>query len=478
MRVLAVVLAALAIVGCRNEPSEPVPAAAPPSVFVLMVDTLRADYLGTYGFDGPISPNLDRLAAESIVFENCSSVAPWTKPAIASLFTGLDPTVHRVLTHDGRYGERGNRRSAEPVETDILPDAAVTLAEALQERGYATGAFVANPWINAKHGFAQGFDRFDDRFADNATPAERVLEAAEKWLVRFRNSERPVFLYLHFMDVHDPYDAPDADVDAVRGSPSFGAERSLEENQLPASAVRHMRLLRLPWTMSDEVHSLREWRTRYAGGIHAFDRRVGPFLERLRADGWLERTMIIVTSDHGEELFEHGHWMHGHNLFEHQLAIPLMIRLPNGTNGGMRNSALSSLVDIYPTVLAAVGAPARGDVTGFDLGPTWKAPDAKAVRKVAFATGVKSKPQFHSVRDAQHKLVQHLYSPEGILFDLSKDPHEQHNIWRRQPTTAFELSDELDRHLAASARHAGVGRAAAEIPPSVEERLRALGYLE
>lgn len=478
MHWLAVVVAALAISGCRSQPTEPPPAVAPPSVFLLMVDTLRADYLGAYGFDGPISPNLDRLAAESIVFENCSSVAPWTKPAIASLFTGLDPTVHRVLTQDGRYGEAGNRRARVALETDVLPDAAVTLAEALRDQGYATGAFVANPWINAKHGFAQGFDRFDDRFADNATPAERVIEAAEKWLARFRSAERPVFLYLHFMDVHDPYDAPEADVDAVRGSPSFGTEHRLAEEQLPVSAVRHMRLLRLPWTLSDEVHSLREWRTRYAGGVRAFDRRIGPFLERLRAAGWLERTILIVTSDHGEELFEHGHWMHGHNLFEHQLAIPLFVRMPNGAGGGTRTSELSSLVDIFPTVLAAVGAPARDDLTGFDLDPTWRPSGSTAVRTSAFATGVKSKPKLHSVRDARHKLVQDVDSAEGLLFDLSEDLFEQRNIWRQQPTTAFALGDELDRHLAASARHAGVGREAAAIPPAVEERLRALGYLE
>lgn len=476
-RTLIGVVALVTAVGCQRAP-EPAPV-PPPSIFLLMIDTLRADYLGSYGFQGPISPNLDRFAREAVVFDRCASVAPWTKPAIASLFTGLDPSVHQVLTHAGRYGSQPRSARLRPLETDALPEAALTLAEVLKDRGYETAAFVANPWINAKHGFAQGFDRYNDSFAGNATPAERVLEAAQGWLDRRRErSEQPVFVYLHFMDVHDPYDAPDEDVDPVRGSPSLGPSRPLTERQLPQSTVRHMRHLGLPWVASDAVHDLREWRARYAGGVRAFDRRIGPFLEMLRTSGWLDRSVVVVTSDHGEELFEHGGWTHGRNLYEHQLDVPLIVRLPGPAGEGRRVGDVVSLIDLMPTLASFAGASPPEGVNGVDLRPLLEASGGGWKREAVFASGVKSAPKLYAVRTHDHKLIQDVGQAEALLFDLAADPKEQENIVNRVPAIAFQLGDHLDRHLAMAARHPGVGRSQAFISSEVEERLRSLGYLE
>jgi arylsulfatase A-like enzyme len=463
-------LAALAPAGCSDKP-----AAEKPSIVLILVDTLRADYLGSYGFRGPISPNLDRLARESIVFDRAYSQAPWTKPAIATLFTGLEVPVHQVTTHRGEFGEAAGPRRRKGVETDALPEQAETLAEALAAAGYETAAIVTNPWIRPKHGFAQGFDKFDDRLAANDTRAERVLEAASAWLAR-RNPERPWFLYLHFMDVHDPYDAPDEDVDAVRASESFGENMRLRRAQLPGGMMIGMKSRRLEWVETDAVYDLREWRVRYAAGVHAFDRRLAGFLDELRANGTLDRSVVVVTSDHGEELYENGDWAHGKNLHNHQLHIPLFVRLPGGAQGGRRVADLAALTDVMPTLLGLAGAAVPKSVQGRDL----LAPqdESRPPRTAVFASGVKWHPDEHAVQSRDRKLIRNLRTGRTDLFDTVADPWERSDVADERAVEVFQLGEVLDRHLAEAARHPGIGRATAEIDPESQERLRSLGYLE
>lgn len=470
-RVAALLLfAALAPAGCRDKA-----AAEKPSILLILVDTLRADYLGTYGFQGPISPNLDRLARESIVFDRAYSQAPWTKPAIATLFTGLEVPVHRVTTHRGEYGEAGGPLRREGVETDALPEQAETLAEALKAAGYETAAIVSNPWIRPKHGFAQGFDEFNDTFAANDTPAKRILESASAWLSA-RDAKRPFFLYLHFMDVHDPYDAPDEDVDAVRASESFGEDMRLGRAQLPNGMMIGMKSRRLEWVETDAVHDLREWRVRYAAGVHAFDRRIAGFLDELRGNGTLDRSVVVLTSDHGEELYENGDWAHGKNLHNHQLHVPLFVRLPGGAQGGRRVADLTALTDVMPTVLGLAGAPVPKSAQGRDLLAPQDA--SSPPRTAVFASGVKWQPDEHAVQSGDRKLIRNLRTGRTDLYDTVADPWEQRDVADERTVEVFQLGEVLDRHLAEAASHPGIGRATAEIDPEAQERLRSLGYLE
>jgi len=474
-------LSGLAWLGCNRteEVAPPEPPAPPPplSIVFIMIDTLRADHLGSYGFKAPVSPNLDQIAREGIVFDRCFSVAPWTKPAIASLFTGLDPSIHKVLTHAGRYSGAAKPVRPRKLATDALPASAVTVAEQLKEQNYATAAFIANPWITRTNGFAQGFDVFDIRFASNDTPADHILPRVTTWMQR-RKEERPFFLYLHFMDVHDPYDAPDEDVDAIRDADAFGSDRQLAEEELPRSMVRHMRNLRLGWTKGPNSHSLREWRVRYAAGVRAFDRRIGAFLDELRSTGWMDRVVLIITSDHGEELFEHEGWSHGHSLHEHQLYVPLIVRMPNAEHAGTRIDDLVSIVDLAPTIAGLAGTALPGELSGVDLSPRLRGSVDVPMHAAVFAAGVKSKPELHGVRSPSHKLIQDMANGTSNLFDLREDPGERHDIAAKSPRITFELSEILERHLSDAAKHPGVGRAQAEIPAEDEERLRALGYLQ
>ncbi len=461
------------LAGCTQQES---PASEPPSLILVLVDTLRADYLGAYGFEGAISPNLDALARESVVFDRAYSQAPWTKPAIASLFTGLEATVHHVLTHRGRYGDQESSKQESDVETDILPPGAVTIAEALSEVGYETAAFVANPWIRKAHGFAQGFATFDERFVANDTPADKIVAEARSWLAR-RDSKRPFFLYLHFMDVHDPYDAPDEDVAAVRTSPSLGEDRALAREDLPPGMLAGMRSRRLPWVAGEGVLHLHEWRARYAAGVHAFDRRFGPFVDELKKSGVLDKAVLVVTADHGEELFEHGDWAHGKNLHNHQLHVPLIVRLPEASEPGRRREDLVALIDVMPTLLSLGGATAPAGLQGADLTPALRG-ESLPPRNAVFATGVKWHPEQHALQSPTRKLIADVDAGTAQLFDSQHDPGERNDIAAANSVDTFQLGERLQQHLAKSAQHPGIGRASATIDPQARERLRSLGYLE
>ncbi len=436
-----------------------------PSIIFVLVDTLRPDYLGAYGFAGDVSPGLDAFAREAVLFERAFAQAPWTKPSIASLFTSLHPETHRVLTHRGRYGDAAGVAPT----TDALADEATTLAESLHAAGYATAAFVANPWLLAEHGFGQGFEVYRGPDA-MPIPAHRLLRLAREWLAT-RDAKHPFFLYLHFMDVHGPYRAPKADYEAVRQSPTLGPSRPMSEAE---RARLRTYLLRAPWAQSDQAVDVREWRARYAAGVRVLDRQLGRFLEELEKSGALDRSIVVVTSDHGEELADRGGWDHGHGLDDHQLHVPLLVRLPGGALGGRRVSDVVSLVDVMPTLLAWAGVPVPASAQGRDLTPVMRG-DATEERPT-FAGGVKWNPELRSVRTAEWKLIEDGRSGTARLFDLARDPEERTDVAATRPDVATELASKLAEHRRKLAAAPSLAPAKVEVSGDMQKRLEALGY--
>lgn len=457
---IAIGIASLIVPGCDRSSESP-------PIILILVDTLRADYLGTYGFQGPISPHLDAFASEAIVFERCFSQAPWTKPSIASLFTSLHPDVHRVFSHQGRFGDR-----EKTLTTETLSEEAVTLAEALREGGYATGAFVANPWIRQAHGFGQGFDVYDSHAIGNSVRAEPLLKAASEWIDGLP-PDRPYFVYIHLMDVHGPYDAPEEDYEAVRDSPEFGTERIPLARKEMKRAPNYLR--RSPWARQN-ADDVRIWRGRYAANVHAADRRLGKFFEELRSAGILETALVVVTSDHGEQLYEHRSWDHGGSLYEEELHVPLIVRLPDGENGGLRVSSVVSLIDLMPTLITLAGAPEVDDLQGRDLSDSID--DRDDLESVAaFASAVKWKPELHSVRTERYKLIKNVKRAQGELYDLRTDPGETKKMDADSPP-GKRMNGMLDAQSAENAARGRLDAGEAELPDRVRERLRALGYEE
>ncbi len=433
-------------------------------MILVVVDTLRADHLGSYGFRGDVSPTLDALAAESVRFERCFAPSPWTKPATASLLTSLYPDAHGLTIHP----DVGPVKDDGPPRTQALSGQAVTLAEALRDAGYRTGAFVANPWVERSQGFAQGFDRFDDRGASIDTPADGLLSRAEAWLAEAR--EEPFFLYLHFMDVHAPYDAPKSDYDAIPATPS---ERVLADREMPEAMVKNLETP-AEWATEAMRRDVDYWRRRYASGVRAFDRRLTPFIEHLRERGLLDGSVLVITSDHGEQLFEHGGWSHGLGLFDHQLHVPLLVRRPGGARGGAAVGEIVELTDVMPTILSLAAVRPPAGVQGRDLSGLGSG-GVPAGDGVAFGSAAIAQPDLHSVRTPEHKLVMNTRTRRARLFDLAADPGETRDVAAEKADVAKALAARLDAHLEELAR-ARLATDETTLSDEERERLDALGY--
>ncbi len=460
---------ALATASCRPQAPEP-PARA--NVILIVADTLRADFLGSYGFQGAISPNLDALAAESVVFERCFAQSPWTKPSVATILTSLYPQTHGLTNHEGKYW---GAETAE-LKTGILPQSAVTLAEAFQNNGYATAGFVGSSWLTRPYGFAQGFDVYDDSVTHLTVTADQLASAAMTWL-QGRTGDEPFFLYLHVMDVHTPYDGAKEDFDELTASPSLGMNLRLSKQEAPYARWQNFER-RPPWATDQVRHELNYWKTQYAAGVRALDRRLQPFLEFLRETGTLDGSYLALTSDHGEELFEHGDWSHGQKLFDHQLHIPLLIRQPAAAGGGRRVPNIVEQVDVMPTLLALAGVDAgAATLQGRDLSTLLRR-EAGGDLGASLATATTHRPDLYSLRSERYKLMFDVQTGVTRLFDLSYDPGEQRDVAASEPEIVAELQDRLAEKIQSSLAGGTLESETAAIPDDMRRKLEALGYLQ
>ncbi|HVS09598.1 MAG TPA: sulfatase, partial [Planctomycetota bacterium] len=308
-----------------------------PNVVVITLDTTRADHLGCYGYQRPTSPNLDHLAEQSVLYGRAISPSSWTLPAHVSLFTGKLPTSHGVC-----YDARGSLNLGDAVDTKgmlsyrarALPAQEVTLAQILSARGFATGAFVAGPWLKRLFGLDRGFAHYDDGNIEalRGRLAEDVTASALRWLEGQRG--KPFFLFLNYFDPHTPYDAP---------PPYRWAFLSEQERNVDPAAPR------------GEPRSEEERRQLaidlYDGEIRYMDHHVGQLLAGLDRLGMFDDTLLVVTGDHGELLGEHGNWGHGKFLTEPELHVPLFLRYPRGERGPERIGGLVQPIDVLPMVL-------------------------------------------------------------------------------------------------------------------------------
>ena len=447
----------------RSRQTAPLGPNEPPSFVVILVDALRADYLGAYGFEGTISPNLDRLAAESVLFENCFANAPWTKPSIATLFTSLPPAVHGV-TDMGKptwSGEGGLMQ--------LLPEEAETIAESFRDAGYRTAAFVGNPFISPRYGFSQGFEVFERKGKTSA-----LLASARRWLAEHAfDRKAPFFLYLHVMDVHGPYDAPRGDFEAVLQQIDRGASRTLTEEEYD----RIPEYLRgIDWATEEERYRLTSWRAKYGAGVHAFDRAIGPFLDELRAGGVLDRAYVVLTADHGEELMEHGGWNHGNNLYDHQLHVPLLIRKPLAEDAGQNVTSLVSLIDLMPTLSALGAVEAPPGILGRDVSTLLRGGTDTETTAV-FASAVNENPRIQGVRTLSHKLIWDEELGELELYDVVADPKECRDLSEEDRSSVARLKTYLREQLQRDEARGTLAPESVPMDDELRDRLKALGYV-
>jgi arylsulfatase A-like enzyme len=427
-----------------------------PNVVLYIIDTLRADHLGCYGYARPTSPRIDRFADGATRFARASAQSAWTKPAVASILTGLYPPVHGA-------------NSVSEVLTDQIP----TLAEALADSGYDTAGFVTNSVLSRDYGFDQGFHHFEylketeDREFHQLS--DRVNQSVFSWLDN-RPGEKPFFICVHTMDPHAPY---------TPRSP-FAEEF--------ASQVRDPRVGLLPnvngltWKdRNPDKHTAEELIALYDGEVKFNDAQFGELLDKLEALNQLESSLVVLVSDHGEEFGDHGRWQHGFTLFEEMLHVPLVIKFPFGEGAGAVVDSAVGQVDIVPTVLEGAGLTVPAGVHGRNLAPLIDATNERRDSTPLFSYIKKQRwRDVASVTAADRKLVWYkIYDsprPQIELYDLARDPGEKDDLARREPVLAgYFMSVLKDVELS------WAGRAPTEesvMSEEMEERLRALGYLQ
>jgi arylsulfatase A-like enzyme len=483
VRPVALAAAVLAI-GCSGGGRTPAREPLPP-VVLISLDTLRADRLGAYGYRArPVSPHVDALARDGIVFERQMSAAPWTPPAHMSLMTSLAPSAHGVTS-----SFRELRRQQTAGRVARLDDSCPTLAGALRARGYATAAFTGGMTLDARLGFDRGFEVYETSMFK---VQETSYAAMEAWVDG--HAERPFFLFWHTFEAHAPY-LGTAFLDEVVPAERVGDVRAAigrYEGRLLKGIVGPAYFLRVLEELGVYRRDVSE--SLYCGAIARADAWLGRLVARLKRDGIYDRALIVLTSDHGEQFGEDSpevfYDAHGHCLREELLHVPLVIKLPGGRHAGARVAALTSGIDVMPTVLDVVGIAPPPGLQGRSLRAAWESPASFAERP-GFAESLQEDFEEKCIRDGRYKYVVRIdaeavarhgraYLPERPagerLYDLEADPAERHDLLAAgaaPPGVAAALRKELRAHLAARDRRPSE----AVIDPETVERLRGLGYL-
>lgn len=441
--------------------------ARPPLVVIVVFDALRADRLTQYGhagYESPISPGLERLVQRGTVFENAYAPASYTTASTASIFTGQLPVHHGSL-----------RQGA------VLHEEHVTLTELAAARGYQTRGISFNPVIADSTQFTQGFDDFVEREAGspfNLYPdIEQGLERLRAWLAE--TPRTPTYLYFQAMNTHGPYLVPRDQQAVLLGRNPLSGFRYYGQ---PMADILAGRLERRSEVTPRYLQSMNQ---RYDTAVRYSTDRLGVFLHELEESGRFDDAMIVVTSDHGDELFEHGGFSHGYTLYEEVIRVPLIVKLP-GQQRPSRVATRVSIMDIYPTLADVIGAEISHAIDGRSLvamieGEVAGA-EAAVERPIPLFVDFSPRLQGRGVILGDHKYLRIDENYKGVrgsqrLFNLASDPAEQHDLLASRDAEALAIARTLSEALGQAASAEGLPEA--EVQTSLDaEHLRALGYAE
>jgi arylsulfatase A-like enzyme len=442
-----------------------------PHVFYVIIDTLRADALSCYSDWGTSTPNLDRFAAESVRFETAVSPAPWTVPGVGSLMTGLSPLVHGAT----RSGIR-------------VPDTATTLAEHFRDMGYPTAAIGENPHLSPHvANLNQGFDTYaiypempTDTMGDKliarilhglrgkvqGVSTRGLTDMAIRWVDE--HAAGPFLLWLHYFDPHLPYAPPAKYLEGTKRSAQIGDSfvdmPNIREGHLTLSAEDRTRVREL-----------------YLAEVRYVDDQFGRFLDKLKELGIYDDALIVVTSDHGEEFWEHNGFEHGHTLYREVLNVPLIIKTPGGKHRGVVHQPVST-ERVMPTILDLCGVDHDADqLSGRTLAQLLADPNAETARGTILSTGLMYYENRISLQFDQYKYIQRLVSGKEELYDLENDPMELDSLIYRRPEVVERARALLAENVQAAMKlkdELGIGDAETiEYDEQTIRQLRSLGYL-
>ncbi|HET7295391.1 MAG TPA: sulfatase [Vicinamibacteria bacterium] len=464
MRRLAAGALALLASGCTGrEGGEPTPAPSTGSgisILLITIDTLRADHLGVYGYGRPTSPRIDALAAEGTVFDQAYTYWPKTRGSFVMMMTGRRPSQNGYSkTHPG------------------LVDFNPSIASVLKAAGYRTAATVDNPNVGRVHGYAKGFDAYRETWEETSLPTEwDRTQAISDDGVRFLASarpEEPFFLWLHYVNPHAPY-APPPPWDG-RFTPEPGGKRLKVVESFRGGIPKQ-------WAIPGK-NRLADYVALYDGEVAAVDSEVGRVLDALHRSAVKERTLVVLTSDHGESLGEHGYYFdHGEDLFDPSLRIPLVVVAP-GAARGRRSDLLASTLDLMPTLLDAAQVSYPPDLAGASLMAAVRG-GAPPARDMLFA---QNERHLSAGFGRRFKVVG---TPDGeatrfALYDREADPGETRDVGRAEAEALRSGRRELELFLERADREWAKTRPLLGDAPEGEakmskeacEKLRALGYV-
>ena len=436
-------------------------------VLLISLDTLRADHLACYGHEFVQSPALDELAREGVVFDYCISSAPTTLASHTSLFTGKYPHTHGV-----------------PRNGFEVPDANVMLPEVLREHGFRTAGFAGAAPLDTDVNFHQGFDEYDADFTITEgvregifqRPANEVTDTALDWLDgRGAGVDERLFMFLHYYDIHAPYEFPEPYAgmyteDGVAIDASFENLGSVRlalaiDARAPGQKPREQApedgfARRIRERAGPGLEKGRRMVAEYAAGITWTDHHLGRLLSGLRERGLLDETLVIVTSDHGETLFDHANlFNHGVSVYDSESHVPLIMRFPGGRYAGKRVEDVVSNIDFFPTLLSLLELPIPDDSEGVDVSGILEGGSADRGPVFSEATKPFSKPRFNAdplwknqgkfqaIRTDRYKYMFRIPDQQFRLYDLRSDPTEEHDLLIEGTTAVEVVRDELDAAL-------------------------------
>jgi arylsulfatase A-like enzyme len=426
------------------------------NIVLVVMDSLRRDHLGIHSSRNSTSPHIDAMAKTALVFDHAYSPVNWTAPSMASIFTGTHQSVHGV-TH----------RLTESRALSVLDSKFTTLAETLQQAGYATAAFSSQAWILPQTGFAQGFDRFVTVSSiKDIHEAERVIGAGTSWMEA--HQKNLFFVYLHVLNPHSPYTPP----------PPF--DRSFWQSPVPAQMQPLLGLgidehwsfltgLARPAGVQPVEEDVLWLQSQYDGEILYVDWLLGQLFRKL--DDWqlTEQTLVVLTSDHGEHFGEHGIFGHARHVYNPVLAVPLILSNPKLFSRQKRISEPVQSIDLYPTLVEVADASRPPQLQGHSL-------LSGELDGVAYSEGAVH--SHYKLQDARWSFIE---AADGTvsLYDRAADPEELKDQSLTRPEVVADMRAKLASiHAANRAHPLRVERSAAtSVDPAVIDQLRALGYV-
>jgi len=440
------------------------------NIIMISLDTLRADHLGCYGYHRNTSPNIDELAADSVLFERCYSHSPLTLPSHMSMLTSLYPISHKLYDNSSEAG----------LELDPNIN---TLADYVREINYLTGAITGGGWVSAKFGFPKGFDSYLENTRKVNDYPENLFKQAKNWINTYKNQN--FFLFLHTYEIHGPYSPPSP------YNKMFTPEDAKWESVDPYEILQEKegQIPELTNKERDNLIALYDGEIRYTDEC-----LIKPLIKMLKETNIYNRTMIILTSDHGEEFYEHQGWLHFDTLYEEVLHIPLIIKLPKSQNRKKRIRNVTREIDIGPTILDILNINFSG--SHFDGNSLAKMIGNKE-KESRLSIGYKFIPRYNNQHNYVFLLQRISAHTEGYklilnekesrqesppfdieLYNLKNDPKEQNNLAAKETKLKQRLVEIIRPYYLEAKKTKNELYQKGKLHKELEERLKALGYIK